>query len=424
MHVHDRSRHGDRRGESPAVARRLGRTGDLVVERLRHREVRGRIAVPPDQDPAVRRHDRIGARQARVDRGDQQISARRRRRSLHREPVAEGGARCDVRRAAKGHAQAPSPRSSLQGVDPARGTGGGDESTHPREGGTRLMTLGLVGDRGRSASCRTRAACSCPPPSRAVWRCGAPSGAEAEVCPGGTRLIASWALACGRLAPRLLHHRHRPRRTASRLLQRAAFSRSLDGISPDHLRDLAPNAGAPCKTVGVDAPKKSYDAGTSEQRTRPHDLGPISPELALVDDVLAERARMLLPDPTERTRPPRVVPVARARRFPSGRRRPGRRRVRGGEAAGAGRCCSRGSCSLQARPPAASSVERRRRYPAVPFEAEVKVPTATRATDTRTQALSEPTSTRWSVRPARLSGRAVLPAANVLGVTTAVTRRG
>ena len=55
--------------------------------------------------------------------------------------------------------------------------------------------------------------------------------------------------------------------------------------------------------------------------------------------------------------------LLRARRFPSDREQPARRRDRSGEVAGAGRCCSRDSCLLQARPPAASSAEGRRRFP-------------------------------------------------------------
>lgn len=42
------------------------------------------------------------------------------------------------------------------------------------------------------------------------------------------------------------------------------------------------------------------------------DLGPISPELALVDPELARRARELLPEPRERPRAPRPLPDARA----------------------------------------------------------------------------------------------------------------
>lgn len=153
------------------------------------------------------------------------------------------------------------------------------------------------------------------------------------------------------------------------------------------------------------------------------ELGPISPELALIDPVLAERARMLLPDPTERTRRPRVVPVvwsppvserpkaSRASERPQRRTRWRRTVLLAGLVFAAGAA----SGGFFGRKDAAS--------PPVPFEAQVQVRTVTRATDTRTHPRAAPRSTRASSRP-RQRGRAARPAANVLGVTTAVSKRG
>lgn len=63
--------------------------------------------------------------------------------------------------------------------------------------------------------------------------------------------------------------------------------------------DAGPDAFRPHERLGAAA------AGTS-------DLGPISPELALVDPELARRARELLPEPRERPRPRPPVPEAPA----------------------------------------------------------------------------------------------------------------
>ena len=113
-----------------------------------------------------------------------------------------------------------------------------------------------------------------------------------------------------------------------------------------------------------------------------------------------------------------------ARRFPSGRRqsraseRPQRRSRWRRTVLLAGLVFAAGAASggFFGRKDAAS--------PPVPFEAQVQVRTVTRATDTRTHPRAAPTSTRGVVRRPRQRGRAARPAANVLGVTTAVSKRG
>jgi len=84
LEVDDCSGRRGLRPQGPAVARGLGRPGDLVVERLRQSGVPGRAAVAPDQAPAGRRSDRRCARQARADGGDQHIAADRGRRARKR----------------------------------------------------------------------------------------------------------------------------------------------------------------------------------------------------------------------------------------------------------------------------------------------------------------------------------------------------
>jgi hypothetical protein len=94
-------------------------------------------------------------------------------------------------------------------------------------------------------------------------------------------------------------------------------------------------AGEACKTVpvtpGPDAVQRSMlgiDQPLGAAPAVSEDLGPISPELALVDHVLAERARGLLPEPRERPRPrqPSIPAIPPSARVPTEapRRRPRR----------------------------------------------------------------------------------------------------
>jgi hypothetical protein len=95
-------------------------------------------------------------------------------------------------------------------------------------------------------------------------------------------------------------------------------------------------SGEACKTVRVtpgpdvvQSTTRPLDQPLGSARGASEELGPISPELALVDDTLAERARKLLPEPREhtsarRSSTPVVLPSA-PRRAPRARPRRWRR---------------------------------------------------------------------------------------------------
>src|SRR5262245_13372942 len=79
-----------------------------------------------------------------------------------------------------------------------------------------------------------------------------------------------------------------------------------------------------CKTAAVTPWPDAVPGSTPLSE----DLGPISPELALVDHVLAERARALLPEPREQTRPAAIPVRAPSARISTRAARPRPRRWR------------------------------------------------------------------------------------------------
>jgi hypothetical protein len=192
-----------------------------------------------------------------------------------------------------------------------------------------------------------------------------------------------------------------------------------------------------CKTVPMDAGPDDVQLWA--------DLGPISPELVLVDPVLAEQARKLLPDPAPerpRRRPP--LPAAEVVAEPVA---PPPRRRRGRTVALAAFVFAAGAVSgnLLAERDVPSSA-------GVTFEAQVgAAPTPSTRTDRATQPLTRRTSTGRTRRTSTRRGPAFRPpvapttsrrapttaarqrpsrasrvtwAANVLGVTARVSRPG
>ena len=172
-------------------------------------------------------------------------------------------------------------------------------------------------------------------------------------------------------------------------------------------------------------------ASTSEEG----DLGPISPELALVDSVLAERARALLPEPRElpRRRPtasraegPRGPVVQRPARAPASRSTTTRLTkmvVLSAIIFAAGAA----SAELLGRRDAASPRGLLEIRPGTPGETRAGESSPTFAQQTRTARAQTQSSRdgRPSVRSkGRRPGTPASWAANVLGVTAAVDTRG
>jgi hypothetical protein len=149
------------------------------------------------------------------------------------------------------------------------------------------------------------------------------------------------------------------------------------------------------------------------------ELGPVSPELALVDPVLADRARMLLPErhePPSRARPaiesvlPEVSPSRRSTRSPAQRRpRHVRRTV---VLAGLIFAAGAASGGMLGRGPDVST--------RTPFGGRLEVSTVSASTGLERTAAKAPArrATREPRRPSRTW------AANVLGVSVGIGRSG
>ncbi len=109
------------------------------------------------------------------------------------------------------------------------------------------------------------------------------------------------------------------------LLQHSAAEPSLVlSNSPERAGNLASRGQTQscdaCKTVPMDAgPDALHTTRLGTVPTGALDLGPISPELALVDPELARRARDLLPEPRERPTARRAFSVAPAPEEPAAR---------------------------------------------------------------------------------------------------------
>ena len=244
------------------------------------------------------------------------------RRSPHRLPR--------VGRSALGPSRQPSPRVRARERETRPG-GEGELSAATRC--TNVVARLGFDDGGRATTCRTRATCSRRPPFPGE-PCGAacsPRGSgDDRSSLGDPALTASWAQAF-RLTRRVFY-RIRAVEAIRRAFSRCRIARKERAVrtvvwrkastsraaSPFRARLTATRA---CKTVPVTPgphlvqesrlePKPHQPLGAP--RADSEELGPITPELVLVDPVLAELARTQLPEPREQTRPRRRIAASSA----------------------------------------------------------------------------------------------------------------
>jgi len=248
----------------------------------------------------------------------------------------------------------------------------------------------------------------------------------------GLPLTASWALAYRAFAASLLSHqrlfRDEEPLSWAKTLAKSGLFRWLEGY-----QGVRGTGADTCNTDQVVV--RSEDAFESDLRSMPlgaglagyAELGPISPELALVDDELAKRARSLLPDPRDRPpRPSLAAPTPTASVLagpdadlpPVSAARSGRHWQRTVVLAGLIFTVGALSGGFLGRKQAAS--------PQVTLEVQPRPPITTTITQAGLQRRTRLSSTRTrSSTQGHVRGAApVTWAANVLGVTAGVAGRG